>query len=281
MQAMMPKAETFEFGQGQSCLYSHRSPDKDSPNEDSLALFPINEHVAVLVVADGVGGRQGGEEASRIVIESFQKCLKEFERQQHRLGPVEQTTEAVALRTTILNAIETANESIIKLGTGAATTLAVAEIQHQTIRTYHVGDSMILLVGQRSRVKLQTVSHSPVGFAMQSGLLDQQEAMFHEERHLVFNVVGTPEMWIEMGSPIEMAPRDTLVLASDGLSDNLNVAEIVEAIRKGPLEEGTTRLSKLARRRMNHPKSGIPSKPDDLSVITYRRTKKSEAAKSE
>lgn len=274
MQGELKQAEKQTFDLGESCYYSHRSPDKDTPNEDSLALFPVNDHISVLVVADGVGGRQGGEDASRIVIESFQQCLREFERQQHRMGSVQRSTEAVALRTTILNAIESANEKIIKLGTGAATTLAVAEIQDQTIRTYHVGDSMILLVGQRGRVKLLTVAHSPVGFALQAGLISQEEAMFHEERHIVFNVVGAPEMWIEMGSPIEMAPRDTLLLASDGLSDNLSDEEIVEAIRKGPLEAGTNLLAKRARRRMNHPRAGIPSKADDLSVIAYRRLKK-------
>ena len=49
------------------------------------------------------------------------------------------------------------------LGAGSATTLAVAEVVGQTVRTYHVGDSPIWVFGQRGRLKLQTVPHSPVG----------------------------------------------------------------------------------------------------------------------
>ena len=43
---------------------------------------------------------------------------------------------------------------------------------------------MILTTGQRGRLRMQTVSHSPVGFAIEYGLLDESEAMHHEERHL-------------------------------------------------------------------------------------------------
>ena len=65
--------------------------------------------------------------------------------------------------------------------------------------------------------------------------------MHHSQRHVVSNVIGSPDMRIEIGSAIEMDLRDTLVLASDGLSDNLHVTEIVEYVRKGPLEQGLER----------------------------------------
>jgi serine/threonine protein phosphatase PrpC len=129
---------------------------------------------------------------------------------------------------------------------------------------------MILLIGQRGRLKLQTVAHSPVGFAVEAGLLDEDKAMHHAQRHLVSNVLGAPDMRIEVGSQRRIAPRDTLVLASDGLSDNLRTDEIVALLRTGPLDAACDRLAELARARMYAPSDGEPSKPDDLTFVAFR-----------
>jgi serine/threonine protein phosphatase PrpC len=119
-------------------------------------------------------------------------------------------------------------------------------------------------------MKLQTVSHSPVGFAKEAGLLDEQEAMHHEERHVVSNVIGAADMRIEIGSVLKLAPMDTVVLTSDGLVDNLHVNEIVERLRKGPLDGAVKNLAAVARQRMTQPQEGEPSKPDDLTFIVFR-----------
>jgi len=57
------------------------------------------------------------------------------------------------------------------MGKGSATTVVVAEIQQRQLRTYYVGDSLVLLTGQRGRLKFQNTSHSPVGYAWSPGLL--------------------------------------------------------------------------------------------------------------
>jgi serine/threonine protein phosphatase PrpC len=157
------------------------------------------------------------------------------------------------------------------LGTGAATTLALVEIQDRTIRTYHVGDSEILVTGQRGKVKLQTIPHSPIGYAVEAGLMNEEDAIHHEERHVISNVIGSDQMRIEMGPPTEMAPRDTLLLASDGLFDNLLPGEIINTIRSGPLDDSLSVLVEAAQDRMVSSGGAAPSKPDDLTVIAFRR----------
>jgi serine/threonine protein phosphatase PrpC len=77
-------------------------------------------------------------------------------------------------------------------------------------------------------------------------------------------------MRIEMGPPVELAPRDTLLLASDGLFDNLFADEIVEAIRSGPLDNSIGSLVEAAQGRMATSGGTTPSKPDDLTVIAFR-----------
>ena len=61
------------------------------------------------------------------------------------------------------------------------------------------------------------------------------------------------------------------MLASDGLTDNVHLEEIVELIRKGPLGAAASSLVDKANRRMQGASSGMPSKPDDLSLVLFRK----------
>ena len=128
-----------------------------------------------------------------------------------------------------------------------------------------------MVVGQRGKIKSQTMAHSPTGFAVEAGFLDEREALHHEERHLVSNFIGTTDMRIDMGAEVKLKPRDTVLLASDGLTDNLHVHEIANMIRKGPLADAIDSISSLARRRMSMESKHQPSKPDDLSMILFRK----------
>jgi len=254
-----PRGETLSVAGGVAAVYSARSPDKQTRNEDAAAVVSAGSRAGILVVADGLGGERAGEQASRLAVAELIASLEEVPQ------------EEASLRAAILNGFERANRAVCELGVGAATTMTVAEVQDSTVRPYHAGDSMILLVGQRGKIKLQTVPHSPVGYAVESGMLDEAEAMHHAERHLISNTLGSPDMRIEVGSAIRLAPRDTLLLASDGLPDNLHTHEIVDRIRCGPLAEVIRRLADDCRRRMLHREPGQPSKPDDLTFIAFRR----------
>lgn len=258
----MPLAEVHVLPGGNAAVCSVRCPGKATPNEDAAALIPFRDDAAVLLVADGVGGGKVGNEASRLAVQAMQEALHQAE------------VHDWMLRTAIINGIESANEHVQSMGLGAATTMAVVEIQDGTARAYHVGDSMILLVGQRGKIKFQTISHSPVGFAVESGYLGAEAAMHHDDRHLVSNVIGTADMRIEIGPPLKLAPLDTLLLASDGLFDNLHIEEIVDRVRLGSLEQAMARVVNDTAARMQHPGEGHPSKPDDMTVVVYRLTRK-------
>lgn len=263
-EAQMNEVASFEFLGGNVAVFTTRSPQKETPNEDVAALWPVGLTSGVLAVADGLGGHAGGERASRLAAEALHKSLQDA-------IPEEQSSDdPVELRAAILNGLEAANESVRELGTGAATTMALVEIQDRTIRPYHVGDSAILVTGQRGKLKFQTIPHSPIGYAVEAGLMKEEDAIHHEARHVISNVIGSNQMRIEIGPPIEMAPRDTLLIASDGLFDNLLPNEIVETVRRGPLDEAIGDLVEVARQRMANQVEGMPSKPDDLTVIAYR-----------
>lgn len=255
----MVAGELLEVGVGSLAVYSSRSPEKETPNEDAAAVIRSDAESGLLAVADGLGGAASGQHAASLALESLKTAVEARVREQ------------ATLRSAILDGIEAANRAVVALGVGAGTTLAVLEIQGTTVRPYHVGDSMILVVGQRGKIKLQTTSHSPVGQAVEAGFLDAEQAMHHEDRHLVSNVIGSAEMKIEIGPTIQLAPRDTVLLSSDGLADNLYIEEIVDRMRKGPLDRAAARLALDARQRMTQPEPGQPSKPDDLTFVVFRR----------
>ncbi len=262
LQEDMPAVQIWPFAGGRLALFTHRSPSRESANQDAAGIVPLGPDSAVAIVADGVGGYQGGSQASAITVQTIQRSLG---------TPAD---EVQHLRGTLIDAVEDASHQIQQLGTGAATTLAMIDMHGPELRPYHVGDSMILLFGQRGRIKWQSISHSPVGYALEAGYLDEESAMSHPARHIVSNVVGQPDMRIELGPTLKMAPRDTLVLCSDGLSDNVTTDEIVTTLRTGDLLASTTALVSLARQRMQA--DGAMSvehatKPDDLTVIVIRR----------
>lgn len=247
-----------ELPQGFVCVRSRRSPDKETPNEDAAAVIPVGLNALVVAVADGVGGAPSGREASKIAVETLLKRL------------TDNGLEADRLRHAILDAVEAANAAILDMGRGAATTMVIAEIVSNQLRSYHVGDSELISVGQRGRVKQRIIPHSPTGFAVEAGLMDQDEAVQHDQRHVLFNVIGAPDMRVDMGTAVRIATHDTVLLASDGLLDNLFADEIIEIIRMGPLATAADRLMELAGQRMLVADGSKPSKPDDLTIILYR-----------
>jgi serine/threonine protein phosphatase PrpC len=255
----MHRPEVHKSTWGQASVLSARCPGKITPNEDAAAVIAVDSDTVVLAVADGMGGAAEGENASALAVACLAQTLSTVtESDGHRV------------RHAIIDGIENANRCILDLGVGAATTLAVVEIHKNKVRPYHIGDSSILVTGQKGKLKFLTVAHSPVGYAVAAGLLNEVEAMYHEKRHYVSNMVGSDDMRIEVGTPIELASRDSLVLASDGLTDNLMVHEVVELIRKGPLSQATGQLADAARERMRLRISSQPSKPDDLTVVAFR-----------
>jgi serine/threonine protein phosphatase PrpC len=243
---------------GRMAYFSQRCPSKETANEDAFGVLPIGEKSAILAVADGCGGMAQGELAARTAIEALQRQVAKL------------NGDEAGIRTSILDGIELANREVQKLPGAAATTMAVLEVNDGVVRPYHVGDSTILMVGNRGRIKLLTMSHSPVGYAVEAGVLDAREAILHEDRHLVSNVIGSPDAHIEIGARRRMNSRDTVVIGSDGLFDNLHVHEIVEVVRKGPLFVSAARLAELALERMTQMASDLPCKPDDLTFLIYR-----------
>ena len=142
--------EDWPIAGGTACVFTHRAPHKEAGNEDCAGIIPCGNGAGVLVIADGLGGLPAGSQASEEAVAQLSASVT-GSCQNH-----------ATLREAILDGIEQGNSRIIALGLGAATTIAVVEIDGREVRPYHAGDSMILVTGQRGRIKYQTLSHAPV-----------------------------------------------------------------------------------------------------------------------
>ena len=246
----------FELPIGQISVRVRSSPRRSRENEDAAAVIPIGDDGIVLAVADGVGGAPGGRDAARAVLSSAADAITK--------------NGAATVQPAIVGALERANAELLSGGLGSAATFAAAAIMADSVHTYHVGDSEILIVGQRGKVEHRIVPHSPTGFAVQAGILNQDDALHHDFRHILLNVVGTEHMKIEIEGAIALKQRDTVLVATDGVLDNLYLGEIIEVIRCGALSSSADALIEQASARMTGWDAKLPSKPDDIAVVMFR-----------
>ncbi|MCA9322760.1 MAG: protein phosphatase 2C domain-containing protein [Planctomycetes bacterium] len=248
------------FCGGVAIMLSRPAPHREQPqdNEDAAGILRVGSTSGVLAVADGVGGIAGGGKASILAVEVALEFIR---------GRQDETT---ALRDLLVGALDAANAEVLGFNGAGATTITLAAVEDGTVRVCNVGDSEALVTGQRGRIKFRSTSHSPVGYAIEAGLLDANEALHHEERHVVSNTLGSTSMSLDIGAPVTLSTRDTLLLGSDGVFDNVLVDEIVQLARKGPADAAAEALARHASDRMAVAEDGQPSKPDDMTLILFR-----------
>lgn len=236
-------------------VFSRSAPELDKVNEDAALICAVDNKM-LAAVADGAGGYEGGADASQVAVEALLKLTA--------------ARFSAAIELDIIQAFEQVHEAIRESAGNAATTLASVFIAENSLRTFHVGDSGVLVVGGRGRLKYQTVAHSPTGHAIEAGTLNEDEALLHEDRYLVSNILGHDPISIEISTSLKLAARDTVLLASDGLFDNLYLTEICQIACQRPIQKACDALAEAASSRMATPSDDFPNKVDDLTIVLIR-----------
>ncbi len=235
-------------------FFSKKSPFKDTCNEDAVGIFALDNGY-VFAVADGAGGHPKGEDAAALVLHKLRDALS---------AP---TDKSNGVRSIIVDAIEATNKELIANGVGARTTVTVCEVIGKTARGYQVGDSTLVICGQKGKLKYRSTSHSPVGYGIEAGLIDEKEALTHPDLHYISNLVGEANMKIEIGPEIELSSNDSLFLSSDGIFDNFQPDEIIELVRKGSISEISSALMNLINTKIYDKDD---TKKDDISFILFK-----------
>jgi serine/threonine protein phosphatase PrpC len=259
--ASMSACRNLRLGPGRVSMFAAPRPDAPASrvNEDAVGVISGGSGRAGLFVADGCGGMPSGAKAARLALQSvLESAATSPSSRRH-------------FRDLVLDGIERGNRAIIDLKRGAGCTLAAAVVDDGTVQTIHVGDAGVMVVSQRGRIKHRTMPHGPVGDAVRAGILDEEDAPWHEESHVVSNLVGSSDMWLEMGPRIPLAQRDTVILGSDGLFGNFAPEEIAEIVRTGEVATAAERLREACQGRMLQPQDRPPA-PDDLGFALFRLT---------
>jgi protein phosphatase len=207
---------------GAELKISHRTvPGKHrSTNEDSLYLDP---ELGLFIVADGMGGHNAGEVASRIAVEVTAKSVQE--------GLVAGKEPEQVVR----EAIAIANKSIFEKSLNnpaweeMGTTLIVALMTEHEMTIGHVGDSRAYVI-RHGGIELLTDDHTLVFDWLKEGLITREQARTHHQRHGLTEALGVTD---DVESEISVWPWDNnvcLLLCSDGLTDMLEDDEILAIV---------------------------------------------------
>jgi protein phosphatase len=184
-------------------------------NEDSLlARSPL------FVVADGMGGAQAGEVASRIAVESFQPGLPDASEPELALAELAQAANAHIHELSHVNAEQA----------GMGTTLTAVYVGEREVAIAHVGDSRAYCLRDGELLRL-TDDHSLVDELMRQGRLTPEEAIEHPQRSVITRALG-PEGTVEVDTrSFRARAGDVYLLCSDGLTTMISEDLIAEILR--------------------------------------------------
>ncbi len=201
-------------------------------NQDSFVLLPDRD---LFIVADGMGGHQGGEVASRLAIETLQVAYQD--------PTADALTEAIAVANHRIRNEGDADPDLRGMGT---TVVALAlmpeepdpdeppgddEVVPQHLLIANVGDSRGYLFRDGSLTQL-TEDHSVVADLVREGRITSEEAEVHPQRNIVTRVLGVYEtvevdLW-----PIDPVAQDRYLLCSDGLFNEVGTDQISSVLRR-------------------------------------------------
>lgn len=237
---------------------ANRLGNRDS-NQDRFAIIERPQSL-LLVLADGMGGHEGGLLAANAFVTKFTEAF--------RSAPAQLADPAQFLRETFM----LAHHAVVDAGArqdppiNPRTTGVACVVQQGKVWWAHVGDSRFYLL-RGGNVLLRTRDHSHVEDLLQQGKISQKRVKSHPQRNQITRCIGgnaskTPEPTVSQ--PAELEVRDVVLLCSDGLwgsvSDDVLAVTLAETKSMAPLVEQLAEQAELA----SYPKC------DNVSVAALR-----------
>jgi len=256
------KNSSFEQGDIKAVVLSDLGNIRTN-NEDMGLFFKIADENVIrekgymLIVADGMGGHQAGEVASRMATDIISH---DYFKQNG--GGVEKNLAKVLML---------ANKSIFEKASssdahkGMGTTCTVLVVIDQVVYYAHVGDSRAYMQKGNSIMQI-TTDHTYVQELVNSGDITEAEAAVHPKRNILTNAMGTkPEMRVDTGKFEHILENnDRLLLCSDGLYDYLNANELKDILVANDIKTAAGIMIQQAKARGGH---------DNITVVIAERKK--------
>lgn len=225
--------------------------NKRTLNEDAVGYYEKDD-LGIFIVADGMGGHNAGEIASKIAVETVIKYIREH----HSDYTMEQVIDA---------AISEANKEIYKYAlldescSGMGTTITVAFVKNNELVIGNVGDSRCYIVS-KGKLKKITKDHSLVQELLDNGTITEEEARTHPNKNVITRAVGTKAMVKGDCYTVALSSIDKVIICSDGLTNEVSEEEIIEVIENNEIN------SCLELVQLSKDKGGR----DNISVIIFK-----------
>ena len=213
---------------------------KRKHNEDSCAMCVpddetlIDERGMIFAVADGMGGANAGEFASRLALETFVEG--------YYSNPCGNIPKCAS------DAIELANTRIFEEAEnnpeyrGMGTTVSALLVHGECAYVAQVGDSRIYLLRKDTDIQQITDDHSLVAEQVRHGYLSEEEARNHSLKNLITRAVGIKvSVKIDLFA-FRLQQDDTILLCSDGLSNLVRDDEVAQILRKNSIQAASRLL---------------------------------------
>jgi PPM family protein phosphatase len=229
-------------------------------NEDSYLYWEPDSDTEfrrkgrLAIVADGMGGYEGGQEASRLAVETVRLLYdRDFN------GDPQQT---------LISAFQTAHDTIQRYAQdrpefhGMGTTCTALSIINRELCFAHIGDSRLYLVRGEALTRL-TRDHSYVGRLVENGIVRSEDAESHPQRHILTAALGSGRDVIPHtpDRPIPLEESDALVLCTDGLWSLVAERDLAQIAQSYSPAEACTKLVQAALERGG---------PDNITVLVLR-----------
>lgn len=211
-------------------------------NEDYFFAKKILADEYLFVVADGMGGHQAGDVASKLGTDTFVSAYKNYRNQSKEI------MESLKL------AIEEANKRILELALrdsdkrGMGTTFSAIVLKDYMGYVVHIGDSRIYSI-RNNKIRKITKDHTFVEKMVEEGKISKNEAINHPQKNILYMSLGVREyLTPQYIKDLQFEDGDLLLLCSDGLTNMIEEKTIKEIIYSTDIDSAANLLIDLANR---------------------------------
>ncbi len=205
-------------------------------NEDAYFVMPAED---VYIVADGVGGNNSGEIASRTAVSMIAEYVKTH--------PLAEVKDENALQEYFIKCLEETNVEIYAKARkhdenrGMATTVVIAYISGDKAYIVNVGDSRAYLI-RNEKISRITEDHTYVNELVKQGLLSEEESERHPKRNIITRALGGDAVVEPDIFRVEIRSDDVILLCTDGLHGEIHDEEIVRIVSDAESMQDACRL---------------------------------------
>ncbi len=200
-------------------------------NQDSYYVSSPENNIELYILADGMGGYNGGEVASKLAIESARKYIE------NNFNQIEPEKEQILKL--VKNAAEYANMVVYEKSKtsedlkGMGTTLDICFIYNNKVYIGHVGDSRIYLI-RKDIIRKLTKDHSYVQQLVEDGKITREEANHHPKKNMLLKALGCTEYVEPDIRARNIEKQDILLMCSDGLTNMVDESIIYKMVKENP-----------------------------------------------